>query len=802
MSAPTVVGIPHPGLSACPVCGRISEQPVARCRGCGVDLTHPAAALLSDANRRWRELDAERAALITLLTATRAVEPARRPTWAPPEPADRMAGPEAVQEPQPRTGTAHRPRLGVPTLLALAGITLLIVAAVVFVAMTWETLPSLAQAAILVAATALSATAALLLDRRGIHTAAAALGVLTMGLAAVDVVAIEQGGLEVLDEFVVAVAAVAAAAAGWALGRRGLRWVSTAGAVATVLAGASAALAVGVRWVLFEMDPVVALLSLATTACSIGVAASVPLWRTRSARWIAALGAGVGLTAAGAIGLWELAVTDIAALVGLGIVALPIALLLVGTRWTVWTLTPAVLLASTLPWALLVALAVIASENLMTFAAATVVVAWSATRISEAPRWAVLAGGLPAATITASVTISALGGGILGLAGTLGLTDPRTLEPWVAATAVLGILALFAIPHGRTVETIGWGVAVGLFVLAPALPVGVVWPALLTIAVVASALPAGRRLDPLAAPAIALLGVGWAAGESWTLAVSAVVSAAIAAVARRRGGPARSAVATGLALFGCAVATAATFDAAGASLDVTLGAALVTATLGAVVVGWLRLEDPPVAAAIVAGAAVLVLPPFASSPRIGGVLLLLAAPGWLVAAVLGRRPARWVAVAIASVGSGLIVADAGIETVEAYTLVPAGLLTGAGVWWLAEARQVRTFTALWPALSVGLLPSLVVLTGDPRVLSRTLGLSIAAGVLATAGVRLRWQALVVAGSLTAVWVALTQLFVVSDLLPRWVTFAVVGVVLVWLAATYERQQQRVRSARNYLDELR
>jgi hypothetical protein len=38
--------------------------------------------------------------------------------------------------------------------------------------------------------------------------------------------------------------------------------------------------------------------------------------------------------------------------------------------------------------------------------------------------------------------------------------------------------------------------------------------------------------------------------------------------------------------------------------------------------------------------------------------------------------------------------------------------------------------------------------------------------------------------------------------PRWVTFAVVGVLLVYLAASYERQRARARTVADRLSELR
>ncbi|MFW5934149.1 MAG: SCO7613 C-terminal domain-containing membrane protein [Actinomycetota bacterium] len=59
-----------------------------------------------------------------------------------------------------------------------------------------------------------------------------------------------------------------------------------------------------------------------------------------------------------------------------------------------------------------------------------------------------------------------------------------------------------------------------------------------------------------------------------------------------------------------------------------------------------------------------------------------------------------------------------------------------------------------------------------------------------------------AAAITALWVAATQLWIVIELTPRWVTFAVVGLVLVWLAATYERQQRRAVGLARHLRGLR
>jgi hypothetical protein len=228
----------------------------------------------------------------------------------------------------------------------------------------------------------------------------------------------------------------------------------------------------------------------------------------------------------------------------------------------------------------------------------------------------------------------------------------------------------------------------------------------------------------------------------------------------------------------------------------------VTVFVLAAAVPLLRDEPRPVAGTAVGVVATVLLPTSATTLRATGVLLLVAATGWLVLSVLGWWHARWLTASAVSVGIGVLLGDAGVTTVEAYTVVPALALGAAGIWHLVEDRSLPTAVALTPALAVGLVPSLLVLAGDPREVVRTVGLVLVAGALAAAGARLRWLAPTVAGAVTAVVVALTQLSMVVDVVPRWVTFAVVGILLVYLAASYERQRARARTVADRLSALR
>jgi len=74
---------------------------------------------------------------------------------------------------------------------------------------------------------------------------------------------------------------------------------------------------------------------------------------------------------------------------------------------------------------------------------------------------------------------------------------------------------------------------------------------------------------------------------------------------------------------------------------------------------------------------------------------------------------------------------------------------------------------------------------------------VAALIVVLLGAYRRLQAPVVAGGSVLVAVALHELLLVWDLLPRWIPLAVAGLLLVLLAMTLERRRRdlaRVRSA--------
>ncbi|MFI6254765.1 SCO7613 C-terminal domain-containing membrane protein [Micromonospora zamorensis] len=163
---------------------------------------------------------------------------------------------------------------------------------------------------------------------------------------------------------------------------------------------------------------------------------------------------------------------------------------------------------------------------------------------------------------------------------------------------------------------------------------------------------------------------------------------------------------------------------------------------------------------------------------------------------------RWAFAGIAAaselLGAWVLLAAGGVTVLEAYTLPAAALALGAGLLALRTRPGLTSWPALGPGLVAALLPSLVsVLTGpDPQPVRRLLLGAAALGAV-LAGATRRWQAPVLLGGGVLTLLALHELARGWDLLPRWIYLGVGGLVLVGLAASYERRRRdlaRLRAA--------
>jgi hypothetical protein len=240
-----------------------------------------------------------------------------------------------------------------------------------------------------------------------------------------------------------------------------------------------------------------------------------------------------------------------------------------------------------------------------------------------------------------------------------------------------------------------------------------------------------------------------------------------------------------------------------------LAAAAVTLGLGTILAGWrlpvgsagrhtrrrvARAEARAVQAAAHAGAVVALLLTVGSARNAAAVCTL-----WgLALGVRALRPGEQ-----ATARRKLIIAAAGAElggwwlllvaeqvaTLEAYTLPAAAVALLAG--WLARRSRpgLGSWAAYGPALAAAMLPTLAsVLVGDGQPVRRLLlGLGALAVVLAGAYARLR--APVISGGVVIAVVALHEVVLAWDLLPRWIPLAAGGLLLVGLAMTLERRRR-------------
>jgi hypothetical protein len=150
----------------------------------------------------------------------------------------------------------------------------------------------------------------------------------------------------------------------------------------------------------------------------------------------------------------------------------------------------------------------------------------------------------------------------------------------------------------------------------------------------------------------------------------------------------------------------------------------------------------------------------------------------------------------------VLLAGARVGVVEAYTVPAAAVGLAAGVVAARTGPGTRSWYAYGPALLVGVAPSLAAVLSVEGQPWRRLVLGVAALVVFLLGVRFRLRAPVEVGAGVLVLLALNEVMLGWDLLPRWIPLAVAGMILVVLAANYERGRRNVARARTALRHMR
>jgi hypothetical protein len=180
-------------------------------------------------------------------------------------------------------------------------------------------------------------------------------------------------------------------------------------------------------------------------------------------------------------------------------------------------------------------------------------------------------------------------------------------------------------------------------------------------------------------------------------------------------------------------------------------------------------------------------------------LAIAGAAGGAYALVASRRDVAVLAVADLVAACWVAAGGAAVQTVEVYTLpAAAGLLVVA----LPQLRAgARSWAAEGAAVTTALVPSALVVVAEPSALRLVL-VVVAAGTLTVAGTLTHRQAPFVVGAGSLVFVVLGRLTPYAPLAPRWLTLAVVGLLLLALGATYERRRQQAHEAVAWVTQMR
>ncbi len=835
----------------CPDC--LAEVPAGapRCESCDLVLAGSLGAQLF-ATLRHADVLLER-----MRAASRPSAPV---VAAPVAPAFSGAGQAALPPLAPGAARGS----SVPKILLSVGALCVLVAAVVFLAVTWSLLGITGRTLVLVGMTAAAAALTTWVAGRGLRGAVEALGLVTLGLATLDVLGARSAGW--LGSPTEAAFLVGLGAAGWAASMLAVRFLVRTPAAAFrggEIVAAVGAFTAGVGlatadWWSTSFGLLVAVLLTGTATATaaalrrqarpatdfavalVGTASAAGIfWAALFLAGLEAIGGGPTvrsawveldvwpLIAAGTIGLAVAAVPGVARTLrvvsaNLGALALAVAALAPAFDGPATTFAVALV-------ALLLALSVV-----------TVAVPrpWGmVTALPTAAGAVALTGWLIAQMLTAAISaleLSSLAWGADASVRLPGLTDDTPLgAPWLAPLMALTLVALAAAAlysaapadaaatQVRRVVAPGAALVLGAVVAMLLLLPSPAWLVIALLVAVAAALALGalRRVEhqtalagTSAAVLLAALIVGFAS-EGLTLA--ATVAAIVVAVALHlRGGR----VVTDVAGVATAALLALLSWTIGALLDApstwtALVGLLALAALGilrrrvAVELGTLAATAPLAFAGLTAYDGVAGATLGASDVATGvwlAVYLTVVGAAVSVVALLrsDRRQAGWLGGALLAMATWVRLGDLGVETPEAYTLPSALALVVVGSYRMRRDPAVSSLHALAPGLALGLLPSLLWTLDEPISL-RALLLGIACLGLVLLGSARRIAAPLVAGAAAGTLLVLRESAPWIDMaVPRWALIGAAGSLLIALGVTWESRLREARAVAGYVRDLR
>jgi hypothetical protein len=167
-----------------------------------------------------------------------------------------------------------------------------------------------------------------------------------------------------------------------------------------------------------------------------------------------------------------------------------------------------------------------------------------------------------------------------------------------------------------------------------------------------------------------------------------------------------------------------------------------------------------------------------------------------------RRQIGWLGGLLLLTATWVRLEDLGVHEPEPYTLPAALALLVVGLVHLRRDPSVGTLRTLGAGLGLALAPSLLWVLEAPTGL-RALLLGLACLGLVVAGVQLRWAAPVVYGAAVGLVLVLREAApYLGDTVPRWALIGAAGAVLIAMGVTWERRLKDARMVSAYVHGLR
>ena len=824
--------MPFADPTVCPSCaGRIEKA--TRCPHCGLDLT------THEIQQAWSALTVADQWVERARALQHTAAPAAAGQAAPAE-AGAASLPTAppIQTPPPR-----RRSLSAGAILLGLGALCILVAGTIFVTVSWGSLGVGGRAAVLLAVTGLFGALGWFVARRGLRGSSEAVWSVFLGLVTLDWFAARDQGLFGLDSWPFNASAttwaVLVIGAGVAIVLHGRRHLSVELLAPSIVGGVAAWVAGGSLG--SELSDHVRGAFWPGMLAAVVAAAAAEVMRRGSMRvgsWIGLAGAGVYVLFAGVAAvddavehpsLHDLTVDAH----GLALLLLVLAAIGVGVvvsrgRW----------LASAVAVAGAATLVVLPIEDAwhdrggyVSVAVLAAVGAWVVAQTGDwwrGARVTMSLGAVGLAIASAPWAARALAvaaeGGVGprtdGLSTRLHPDDLPDAGPWwlvlVVGVALVSVLAAARRwpestnirPHLAPAAWIvgaAWGVAASATTLPPAVSIGsaILGAGAILAVALRKAHVAWTWVGPVLVAVAPLTTV-----SSWPAAVIVwpLAGVVLAAVAIRAADvPLRAAAAFMSTAWGLGT-TAVVFELLDAD-DRWTGLGLVAAALVGLAIGVFAVRD------VWGHRAVEVAAAFLGTVGLGlgsDSTLGFAALVWTVAGagvvILGlvstrRRWYRWAGSGLLGVGYVLRLAASDVDVVEAYTLPFAAFMLAAGLWAMRRSDGPGSVQALLPGVVLAMLPSLPQALDDPTSL-RALLLGIGSAIALGVGVVKRWKVPFVAGALVLVILAVANLGPIALAVPRWILFALAGVLLGGAGITWEDRVRDGRAAVRYIDSMR